>query len=96
VGMWGSSHLCEISKHLWKWICDFHRCFISVAASVLVSHHLLGSRVTGCWTLAHRTIVVPAASCAVVLEIDRGSVTIGDVKSPRSGASASDSFSPSW
>jgi hypothetical protein len=31
----------EISKRLWKSFCDFHRCVISIAASIFVSHHLL-------------------------------------------------------
>jgi hypothetical protein len=48
VGMWESRVLCEISKRLWKSFCDFHSRDISIAASICVSHFLLGRRERGC------------------------------------------------
>ena len=45
--MWEFRVLCEISKLLWESFCDFHRSVISIAASIFVSHHLLGQRQEG-------------------------------------------------
>jgi hypothetical protein len=65
--MWESRVVCEISKRLWKSWCDFHSRVISIVASIFVSHHLLGCRKKGMLDLPALAIVVPSASCAVVV-----------------------------
>ena len=80
--MWKSRVLGEISKRLWKSFCDFHRRVISIAASIFVSHHLLGCRTREMLDLAALAIVVPTVSYAVMLACDRSCDGDGDRHEP--------------
>ena len=71
MGMWESRGLCEISKRLWKSICDFHSRVISTAGCAL-RDHLLWLRIRGEQALRAETIVDPGAAGAVEVAGDRG------------------------
>jgi hypothetical protein len=72
--MWKSRVLCEISKRLWKSVCDFHNRVISTAASR--GDHLLGLRIQGVQTLQAATIVGPEAVGAVDLAADHAQAPV--------------------